>query len=148
MNAEQDKQIKELEKSVTDAIQEKKQKNDFSFLENINDENLRYIQKFVEVEISRKYTKLSIPSLFVSAFGIAISLIAIGVAFFLVGISIDSVTKIVYPVGGVIIVFYGGWLFRMIYKFQKDCDKIEDENELMHEIILEIERKLRFKVSQ
>ncbi|MCK4796125.1 MAG: hypothetical protein KAT05_02020 [Spirochaetes bacterium] len=138
MNAEQDKQIKELEKAVTDAIKEKK--NDLSFLEDINDEYLRYIQKFIEVEISNRATKLSIPSLLVGAFGIAISFIAIGVSFFLVGISNDSVTKIAFPIGGMILVILGLQQVMEINRFKKE--NVGEDIEFMHKIILEIERRI------
>lgn len=145
MNVEQDKQIKDLEKAVTDAIKEKKKKNDLSFLENINDENLRYIQKFIDVEISKRNTKISIPSLLVGAAGISLSFVAIGLAFFLVGISLNSVIKIVYPIGGIIIIFSGIWLFRDINKYKGEFEKVKKEIEFMQDILLEIERKLLFK---
>lgn len=137
--AEKEINFESLRAIAEEAIENK----DFSAIERIEDENqLEYIQKFVDVKLSNIAVNISIPSFFLSAFGVVFGIIAIGLTLFLVGISIDGVIKITYPVAGIIIVLYGGWLFRELYKYKGKFEKAGKDIEFMHKIILRIEEKL------
>ena len=95
------KNSKDIIALVEDAIKNK----DASVIEKIEDKNhLKYMQKVVEVGILRKCLISSIPSLYIGNKGIILGLIAIGVSFFLVAIPIDNLSKITFPLGGVIII--------------------------------------------
>ena len=123
---------------VEDAIENK----DTSVIEKIEDKNhLKYMQKVVEVAIIRKGLIFSSLSVDIGVKGISLGMIAIGISFFLVGISMDNLSKITYPLGGVIIIGIGIYGIKT-NKLKRGFEKIERDIEFMHAFILKIEEKL------
>ncbi|NJD76140.1 MAG: hypothetical protein FIB08_03445 [Candidatus Methanoperedens sp.] len=141
MGQEAENQInfESLKAIVNDAIENE----NISAILAIEDKNqLRYMQKFVEVKLSELTANKSIPSFILSASGIVFGIIAIGLTIFLVGVSLDDVGKIIYRVAGIILVIYGIWLFKDIYKYKGKFEKSGKEIKFMYEIILKIEETL------
>lgn len=116
--------------------------NDASFIEAIKDENqLRYVQKLIEVLISRRGSIFSYQSFLIGIDGIGLAFMAIGISFVLAGISAyisTDVSKIIYTLNGFIILYLGMWIGRR----RKEFKNIEKDTEFMHEISLRIEEKL------
>lgn len=124
---------------VEDALENK----DTSVIEKIKDKNhLKYMQKVVEVAIIGKGLIFSSLSVYIGAKGISLCIIAIGVSFFLVGISMDNLSKITYPLTGAFIVGLGMWQGIKTDKRKREFEKIERDIEFMHAFILKIEEKL------
>ena len=123
---------------VEDAIKNK----DASIIEKIEDKNhLKYMQKVVEVGILKNGLIFSIPSVSIGI-GISIGIIAIGVSFLVVTIPIDNLSKITYPVGGVIIICMGIYYGIKAKKLDGEFEEIKRDIEFMRDFILEIEGKL------
>lgn len=123
---------------VEDAIKNK----DTSIIEKIEDKNhLKYMQKVVEVGILKNGLIFSIPSVSIGI-GISIGIIAIGVSFLVVTIPIDNLSKITYPVGGVIIICMGIYYGIKAKKLDGEFEEIKRDIEFMRDFILEIEGKL------
>ena len=125
---------------VDDAIKNK----DTSVIEETEDKNhLKYMQKDVEMRILRKDSIFSILSLDIGIKGIFLCIFAIGLSLFLVGISIDGLSEITYPVCGFFIMLFAGvgvvWWDR---KYKKELEKIGKDAEFMCDLILKIEEKL------
>jgi hypothetical protein len=123
---------------VEDAIKNE----DSSVIEKIEDKNhLKYMQKVVEVGILKNGLIFSIPSVSIGI-GISIGIIAIGVSFLVVTIPIDNLSKITYPVGGVIIICMGIYYGIKAKKLDGEFEEIKRDIEFMRDFILEIEGKL------
>ena len=131
---------KDIVSSVDKAIENK----DTSFIEEIEDKNhLKYMQKDVEVRLLRKGSIFPILSLDIGIKGIFLCIFAIGLSLFLVGISIDGLSEITYPVCGFFIMLFAGvgvvWWDR---KYKKELEKIGKNFKFMYDLILKIEEKL------
>jgi hypothetical protein len=128
-----------LKAIVDDAIKNK----NTSAIEAIEDEmHLRYIEKYLESLISNNSTKISFLSLDTDIKGISIGFIAAGLSLFLGGLSIDNISKILYSIGGIIVMFLGLLLDRKTNKYKREFEKVEKDIGFMHTIILKIEEKL------
>jgi len=109
-----------------------------SVIEEIEDKNhLKYMQKDVEMRILRKGSISSSRSLYISNTGIALCALAIGLSlsFISIGIPIDGLSKILYFIGGVVIICLGIIIFIRFKNIDKDI-------EFMCDLILKIEEKL------
>lgn len=116
---------------------------DFSIIEAIKDKNqLRYIQKYAELFVSNINSKISFLSLYMELKGSNLCIIAIGISLFLVGVSINNITKISYLLTGVVIIGLGVWMEIRINKYKKEIEKIEKDIEFMQDFVLKIEEKL------
>ena len=114
---------------------------DTSVIEEIEDKNhLKYMQKDVEVRILRKGSIFSSLSLYVGNMGIGFGALAIGLSLFLVGIPIDGLSEITYPVGGFVIMCVG--IIIVIIPNTKWFKNIDKDIEFMCDLILKIEEKL------
>ncbi|MFZ3059077.1 MAG: hypothetical protein WA102_04980 [Candidatus Methanoperedens sp.] len=102
---------------------------------------LRYIQKYTESLISKSESKNSSNSYFISLFAIAVTLFIIGISVFLAG-DLSSVPKIAFTVIGVIIMVFGLYYMYKTVEFRKEIKKSEKDAEFMHELVLKIEEKL------
>ena len=124
-----DKAIKNKDTSVIEEIEDKK--------------HLKYMQKDVEVRLLIKDSIFSSLSLYIGNTGISIGALAIGLSLFLVGIPIDGLSEITYPVGGFVIMLFVGmgvvWWDR---KYKKELEKMDKDIEFMYDLILKIEEKL------
>ena len=110
---------------------------DTSVIEEIEDKNhLKYMQKDVEVRLLRTDSIYSSLSLYVGNMGIGFGTFAIGLSFFLIGIPIDGLAEITYPIGGFVIMCAG------IIVCIKGFKKIDKNIEFMCDLILKIEEKL------
>ena len=128
---------KDIVSLVDDAIKNK----DTSVIEEIEDKNhLKYMQKDVEVRLLRKGSIFSIQSLYVGNRGVGFGVLAIGLSFFLIGISIDDLYKIIYSVCGFFIMCAG--IIMVIIPYTKWFKKIEKDVGTMCDLILKIEEKL------
>lgn len=114
---------------VDDAIKNK----NTSAIEVIEDEKqLRYMQKYAELLVSKDEISVGI-------YGYVLTLIAIGVSYLLV--NPPNFTKLMSPYSGFLIIIFG----LIVMFFWKR--KYKPEIEFMHEIILKIEEKLSNKTS-
>lgn len=136
---------KEINFEGLKAIVDNATKNkDTSTIEAIEgDKQLRYLQKYTELRISKGESSISSSSLFAGVIGLGVGVFAIGVSVFLTGASI--VPKEVFTISGIIMMGLGIWAILKIKKAYKEFEKIERDIEFMHVIILKTEEKLSSK---
>ncbi len=128
-----------LRNRVDEAIKTK----NISVIEGIEKEDLRYAQKYTELQISKIESKASSKSYLIGLEGVSFAIIAIGGSLVLFGISKIPMVETMYFYLGIVIVIMGMWIWYGGRPYQiKEFDKIEKDIEFMHEIILRIEEKL------
>jgi hypothetical protein len=131
-----------LRTTVDDAIKTK----DISIIEGIEKKNLRYVQKYIEMHVSEKGLGISLNSYDIGLEGVILAFIAIGGSFVLFGISRETFIEGAYLFLGIIIASLGAWLwYKGRHIKRKENEKIEEDIEFMHKIILRIEERITYE---
>ncbi len=116
---------------------------DICIIDRIEKENLRYAQKYTELQISEKELRVSFISIDMGLIGVMLAILAIGASFILFGVSGNTMLEQRYLNSGIVIfimgVIMGGFLWFIGMPFMR---KEEKDIKFMHKIILKIEEKL------
>ncbi len=130
--------LESLRSMVDEAIKNK----NICIIDKVEHENLRYAQKYAESLISKNESNISSKSYFMGINSIVLAFLAIGLSYFLAGISRYQLENVnVYS--GLSIIIFGAVLFLWIkLKKENEIANINKNIEFIHEIILKIEEKL------
>lgn len=115
---------------------------DFSFIETTDDENqLIYMQKYIDLENTKRNVVGSFYSLRVGTIGLCMSIVAIGLAFILIAVASvpKSVNILVDIIGGIAIIIMGMYF---AIRTNKEFEVNEKDADFRHDIILRIEEQL------
>ncbi len=124
---------------VDDAIKTK----NICTIEKIEDEHqLRYMQKYAEVLVSEDESRISSKSYSLGMYSVALAFVAIGLSYFLAGISRYPIENINVISGTSIIIFGAALFLWIVLKKDKENENINKDIEFTHDIILKIEEKL------
>lgn len=111
-------------------------------IEKIKDEHqLRYMQKYADVLVSEDESKISFKSYSLGMYSIGLAFAAIGLSYFLAGISKYPLENI-NVISGTSIIFGATIFFWIALKKDKENENINEDIEFTHDIILKIEEKL------
>jgi hypothetical protein len=104
---------------------------------------LRYMQKYAELLVSEKESKISFESYFNGMAGVVLAIVAIGISYFLVGVSKNLMVETTYLFLGIFILIIGSVLWYLIMpRKRKGFEKVETDIKFIHIIILKIEEML------
>ena len=129
-----------LRTAVDNAIKTK----NMCIIESIKKENqLRYMQKYAELLISKNDSKISFRSYFIGVYSVILGSAAIGISYILVGNSKNPMLETMYYYLGIGIVIMTAFLWFWLKPHEeKEFNNKNKDAEFMHSIILKIEERL------